>query len=63
MNAKFQRRIGGSLYEVNFYFKHDAKETMEEKLIRLLQNDLINLSSDDMIMALQTDGLPERGTA
>ena len=36
---KMQRRIGSTVYEINVYFKHDAAETMNDKIQRLIRNE------------------------
>jgi len=35
-----QKRIGSTVYEVNVYFNPDAKETMNEKIMRLVRNEI-----------------------
>jgi len=37
-----RKRIGSTIYEVNTYFNPEAKETVEEKLLRIIKNDLTN---------------------
>ena len=57
------KRIGSTVYEVHVRFSQDAKETMTDKLLRLIKNDL-NLISDHSKMGLpQTGRLPERSSA
>ena len=34
-----RKRIGSTVYEVNVYFNQDAKETMNEKIMRLIRNE------------------------
>jgi len=36
----FTKRIGSTVYSVNVSFKHDAKETIDEKILRLMRNDV-----------------------
>ena len=36
------RRIGSTVYEVNVYFRQDAKETMDDKIMRIIRNDIQN---------------------
>jgi len=33
------KRIGSTVYEVNVYFNQDAKETMDDKIMRLIRNE------------------------
>ena len=37
-----RKRIGSTVYEVNVYFNQDAKETMDEKIMRLIRNEAQN---------------------
>ena len=36
----FTRHIGGTNYKVKIHYCADAKENMQEKVLRLIQNDL-----------------------
>ena len=36
---RFTKRIGSTVYSVNVSFKQDAKETIDEKILRLMRND------------------------
>lgn len=57
-----RKRIGSTVYEVRVRFNPDAKETMDDKILRLVRNDL-NTPPRDAKMALpQTGRLPERGS-
>jgi hypothetical protein len=61
--VNMRKRIGSTVYEVRLHFNQDAKETMEDKLLRLVRNDL-NKPRMDVNMALpQTSRLPERKSA
>jgi len=35
-----RKRIGSTVYEVNVYFNPDAKETMNDKIMRLIRNEV-----------------------
>lgn len=60
---KMQRRIGSTVYKINVYFSPEARETIDEKILRLIKNDL-NLPSIHGKMDLsQTSRLPERSSA
>ena len=37
---RFYKRIGSIVYEVVFHFNQDAKETMDDKKIRLIRREL-----------------------
>jgi hypothetical protein len=56
------RRIGSTTYRANIFFNPEAKETMDDKVMRLLRNDL-NLTPMNGNMGLsQTGRLSERGS-
>ena len=57
------RRIGSTVYEVNVNFNQDAKETMDEKLLRIVKNRLNLQAKNDKMVMLQTSGLPERSSS
>jgi len=59
---KMRKRIGSTVYVTNVYFKNDAAETMNDKIMRLIKNDLKFRLKNDMIKELQMGGLPERGS-
>jgi hypothetical protein len=58
-----QRRIGSTLYKVGIYFNPEAKETLNEKVQRLLKNDLQSAPECVKMDSLQADWLSERGSA
>ena len=37
-----RKRIGSTVYEVNVYFNPDAKETMNDKIMRLIRNEILS---------------------
>ena len=37
---RFIKRIGSTVYKVNVSFRQDAHETIDEKLMRLMRNDV-----------------------
>jgi hypothetical protein len=58
-----RKRIGSTVYVTNVYLKNDAGETMDEKILRLIKNDL-HLSTRPVMMELPQMGrLSERGSA
>jgi len=57
------RRIGSTIYNIGIYFNLNAKETLNEKIGRLLINDLQNAPENATIEPLQADWLSERGSA
>ncbi len=46
------RRVGNTNYKVNIYFSETEKETMEEKIIRLVENE--RLLSEDTCGTMET---------
>jgi len=55
------RRIGSTTYRARIRFNPDAKETLDDKVLRLIRHDL-NLTPGHVTMGLsQTGRLPEGG--
>ena len=62
-SSRFCKRIGSTLYEVNVYFNEAAKESLDDKIFRLISNDTLkNGEKYGNIEVLQTERLPERGS-
>lgn len=57
-----RKRIGSTVYEVRAYFNQDAKETMNDKLLWLIRNDLNKPSMDVNMAVPQTNRLPGRSS-
>jgi hypothetical protein len=57
-----QRRIGSTTYRVRLHFNPNAKETLNEKVQRLLKNDLQSAPDSVKMESLQADWLSERGS-
>jgi hypothetical protein len=57
------KRIGSTVYELEVYVKSNAGETIEEKIMRLIRNDLNLTSSHVKINMPQTSRLAERSLA
>jgi hypothetical protein len=63
-SSRFSKRIGSTLYEVNVYFAEAGKESLEDKIFRLVSSDSLNAAPKSVKMgSLQTERLPERGSA
>jgi len=60
--SRFTKRIGSTVYNVGVYFKQDAKETMEDKILRLIRNDSNYSQNNGIMESLQTERLPERSS-
>ena len=58
-----RKRIGSTIYEVNAYFNPEAKETVEEKILRILKNELTAAANCAILNMSQTARLPERSSA
>ena len=55
-----KRTIGSTTYKVRIHFDTAAKETLEDKIRRLIKNDLQNSQKNATMEPLQADWLPER---
>jgi len=58
-----QRKIGSTTYRVNVHFNQNAKESLEEKVLRLIKNDLHFQSKYGKMESLQAGWLPERSSS
>jgi len=38
--SRFTKRIGSTVYKVEVHFKQDAKETLGEKILRLIEREV-----------------------
>jgi hypothetical protein len=38
--SRFTKRIGSTEYKVGVYFKQDAKETLEDKIFRIIEREV-----------------------
>jgi hypothetical protein len=55
------RRIGSTTYKVKVHFSNDEEETMEDKIMRLIHNDVLEIGSECGIMNVpQMSRQPER---
>jgi len=61
-NAFFNKRIGATLYRVGIHFNPESKETLQDKILRLVKNDLNLLSFRATMESPQTGRLLERGS-
>jgi hypothetical protein len=63
-SGRFCKRIGPTLYEVNVYFDEAGRDSVEDKILRLVSNEALKGRPESAILkALQTERLPERGSA
>ena len=58
----FRKRIGSTTYKVGLHFNEEAKERLEDKIQRMLKNDLQSLPKCAKMDVLQAGWLPERGS-
>ena len=58
-----QKRIGSTVYGVEVYVKNSTGETIEEKILRLIRNDLHPAPSHVNLNVPQTGRLSERSSA
>ena len=61
-SSRFCQRIGSTVYTVNIHFKEGSKETLEDKIYRMMKSDLNNGHFCGSIRMPQADALPERGS-
>jgi hypothetical protein len=54
--------IGSTLYQVNIYYDHNGRESLEAKILRMMKNDLKNGNNGGRMKPPQADWLPERGS-
>ncbi len=58
---EMKRRIGSTTYTVRVEFKPEAKETLEDKMVRLIRNEVLEKSSEcGKMTSPQVSRLPER---
>lgn len=57
-----RKRIGSTVYEVHVHFNRDGRETMNDKIMRLVTNDLNHPRDNVILKAPQMNRLPERGS-
>ncbi|MCL2775768.1 MAG: transposon-encoded TnpW family protein [Oscillospiraceae bacterium] len=60
--AILRKRIGSTTYVVSIYPSQSKKETLKEKIVRLIKNDLQSPPKHGIIGALQAGWLPERSS-
>ena len=56
------KKIGSTFYKVNIYFNNTNPESLEEKISRIIKNDLSFTQKDAKIKSLQTGWLSERSS-
>ena len=61
--ATMRKRIGSTVYEVRVRFNPDAKETMEDKILRLIRNDGLANQPECGIMELPQMSRPSERSA
>jgi len=57
-----QRQVGSTFYRVRLHFNPNPRETLDEKVRRLLKNDLQSAPQNATMESLQADWLSERGS-
>jgi len=58
----YQKRIGNTIYTVEVHFDETSKETFEEKVLRLIRNDLTFRAKGGILRLPQTGVLLERSS-
>jgi len=59
----FRRRIGSTTFKVGIHFNEEARETINDKVLRMLKNDLQCPPGNATIKPLQAGWLLERGSS
>ena len=54
----FTKRIGSTVYRISLYFPDEETETLENKILRLVKNDLLFESERGRMGMPQTGRLP-----
>ena len=57
-----RRRIGSTNYRVRVCFNPNSRERLEEKIRRMIKNDLQATAENGSINSLQASWLPERSS-
>ena len=58
----FTKKVGSTLYKVNVYYSKASREPLENKILRMIKNDLNFEPKSDTMASLQTGRLPERSS-
>jgi len=61
-SSRFCQRIGSTVFMVNIHFKEDSKESLQDKMYRMMQSDLTSERYCGKVEMPQADALPERGS-
>jgi len=61
-SSRFNQRIGSTLYRVSLFFPAEESETLEDKIQRLIKNDLNYQTDNGTMRLLQTGRLPDGGS-
>ena len=56
------KRIGSTMYKVNVYSSQTSKETVGEKIMRIIRNDLKISQKSGIMDVLQAGWLPKRSS-
>ena len=56
------RRIGSTNYRVGIHFNQNSNETLDDKILRMLKNDLQSPAENVNLNPLQAGWLPERSS-
>jgi hypothetical protein len=58
----FSHKIGSTLYHVNVHYDKAGKESLEDKIFRMMKNDLTGGAKSGIVQEPQADWLSERGS-
>jgi len=57
-----RKQIGSTTYTVSVHFNQAVKETLKEKIMRVIKNDLQSQAKHGIMESLQAGWLPERSS-
>jgi hypothetical protein len=58
----FTHKIGSTIYQVNVRYNNAGKESLEEKILRMLKKDLTSTGKYGKMTIPRADWLSERGS-
>lgn len=57
------RRIGSTNYKVNIHFSNTARDTLHDKILHLIQNEVVTNTAACGIMNIPQTGQPLEGSS
>lgn len=60
--VNFTYKIGSTIYQIGVHYNDTNKESLDDKIFRMMKNDLQSGTNFGIIKAPQAELLPERGS-